>query len=150
MFGKLQLLLVFIFALSGCSDPNYAHSDETFTSPQTEEQNCQAQFQSQHCVVIDWVKPPSDAEYAEFIFKTYRPNRADGTPVLEDLEGLIKVQLWMPDMGHGSSPVRVEKLDIGTYRASQVFFSMRGKWEVRFQLKEGTSVKDQATYTLIY
>ena len=61
-----------------------------------------------------------------------------------DLNDSVEVALWMPSMGHGSSPVTVERLDTGTYRASEVFFTMKGDWEIRIQLKEGDEVRDQA------
>jgi hypothetical protein len=78
-----------------------------------------------------------------FLFKVFRPNNADGSPVLEDV-GNVSVALFMPSMGHGSSPITVERLDVGTYRAKNVFFTMAGNWEIQFMLKAGDAVTDQA------
>ena len=88
---------------------------------------------------------PTETAVGSFVFKTFRSNLADGSPVLVDLtRSEVAVALWMPAMGHGSSPVKVVRVDIGTYRASQVFFTMKGEWEIRIQLKERGDVKDQA------
>lgn len=54
------------------------------------------------------------------------------------LEGTLGVQLFMPAMGHGSSPTTVSPvlsasgapLD-GAFRISRMYFTMRGAWEVR-------------------
>ena len=53
--------------------------------------------------------------------------------------GSFKVELFMPGMGHGSSPTQVSReLDeqgqplLGQYRVSSLYFTMPGLWEVRF------------------
>lgn len=43
----------------------------------------------------------------------------------------VQVELWMPDMGHGSSPVAVEQLDAVHFHVSQAYFIMPGTWEIR-------------------
>lgn len=58
----------------------------------------------------------------------------DNFPLLVDPKKEIKVVLWMPSMGHGSSPVTVENLKTGTYRASNIYFVMPGEWEIKFQI----------------
>lgn len=51
--------------------------------------------------------------------------------------GAFKVKLWMPDMHHGSSPVKIDaatdaqgRTIPGSYVVSKVFFSMGGHWEI--------------------
>ncbi len=46
-------------------------------------------------------------------------------------------------MAHGSVPITITRLDLGTYRASNVFFVMPGDWEIHFQSKQGEEVKDE-------
>ena len=62
-----------------------------------------------------------------------------------DLSVLPQVTLWMPDMGHGSTPTQVSQLDTGTYRASEVFFVMPGLRQIKCQ--ESTIDEAVATYT---
>lgn len=81
-------------------------------------------------------------------FKTGRANLVDGSFLAEDPYLELAVVLWMPSMGHGSSPVTIERLDRGTYRVSEVFFTMAGDWEIRVQLKAGNDVKSEAILPL--
>jgi hypothetical protein len=52
---------------------------------------------------------------------------------------LKSVELWMPSMGHGSSPTQVELLEKNCFAVSELDFFMPGKWEVRADFEtEGT------------
>lgn len=65
--------------------------------------------------------------------------------------GAFDVELWMPSMDHGSSPVKIEPIPVevgkfpaGTYRVSKMYFVMGGEWEVRVTLKkEGANADTQ-------
>ena len=37
-------------------------------------------------------------------------------------------------MGHGSFPVTIKKVGEGVYEASEIFFTMPGRWDVHFEL----------------
>jgi hypothetical protein len=58
--------------------------------------------------------------------------------------------LWMPSMGHGSSPIRATRLGPTTWEFTEVFFIMPGHWEVVLQLKQNQRVSDEVRldYTL--
>lgn len=43
----------------------------------------------------------------------------------------MKVELWIPSMGHGSSPVTVQQFGLNKYKVSQAYFIIPGQWEVR-------------------
>ncbi len=43
----------------------------------------------------------------------------------------MNVVLWMPAMGHGSSPVKTELFAVNHYKVTQAYFIMPGQWEVR-------------------
>ncbi|MBX2987321.1 MAG: FixH family protein [Bdellovibrionaceae bacterium] len=45
----------------------------------------------------------------------------------------LQVELWMPDMGHGSAPVKIEAQADGSYLIKQMYFIMGGTWEVHFR-----------------
>lgn len=59
---------------------------------------------------------------------------------LIDLSGAIELAPWMPDHGHGTSPVIVEKIDRGTYLFKEIYFIMPGRWEMVFTV-DGESLK---------
>lgn len=138
--------LIFIFCLA-CAEPKYlkASEDETDSPVQESKISCQIQFStSGHCLSWYWEKAPIAKNPGILIFKVFRPNHFDQTPVEMDLPSLPLVVLWMPSMGHGSLPTQTEKLDVGTYRTSNVVFIMKGEWQMKFQIKDGNSVQDEA------
>jgi hypothetical protein len=135
-----------------CAKPNY-NSPATILNPQQKEAGeCTTKFaHSNFCVGMSWEKiPASTSDYGSFIFKIYRQNLADSSPVVLDPAGEVSVQLWMPSMGHGSSPITVDRLDLGTFRAGKVLFIMPGQWDIRFQIKGSSGDVDQAVITMTY
>lgn len=138
-------MFLFLSLLIACANPKYVNPAHANIGGQEQKvATCEARFTSGYCVSLAWEKLPTEQDFGAFVFKVFRPNRADGSPVLEDLTNTPSVLLWMPDMGHGSSPVSAERLDIGTYRVAKVFFTMHGDWQIRLQVKEGGKVKDEA------
>lgn len=139
-----NLLSVFALGLllAGCAKPTYLSGGESGASKSGS--GCMATFAiSGSCVELKWEKFPTETDFGSFIFTI-----TDSTGILVDAPStnattLPKVVLWMPSMGHGSSPVTVERLGTGLYRATAVFFSMKGDWEIRFQTSS-----EQATYAL--
>ena len=134
-----------VFALSSsvllmnCARPQYL-SNETTGQKTADASTCLATFvKTQACLDFKWEKFPTETEMGSFVFTT-------SDQILLDLPSQtpIKVVLWMPSMGHGSSPVTVEKISTGLYRAKNVFFTMKGDWEIRFQTSD-----EQATYAFI-
>lgn len=151
MFGKISAVAI-VFALAACVNPKYAPAADPSQNPAGEQKisGCPVMFSgSGKCLSITWEKKPTEDETGTFTFAVYRMK--DGVAVREDwAAGELKVVLWMPDMGHGSSPIKLEKIGVGTYRASNAFFSMPGTWEIRFQLKDGRSVKEQAVVPYVF
>ncbi|MBX3021812.1 MAG: FixH family protein [Bdellovibrionales bacterium] len=146
----MRTLVLFVLGLCtiSCAKPTYVSPGQDLN--QQKVTGCAAHFKSGDCVTWNWETKSTPTTFGTFIVKTGRLNKADQSFLAQDLEGHLAVVLWMPGMGHGSSPVTVEKLDIGTYRASRVFFTMAGDWEIRVQLKDGDEIKDEAVIPLIF
>jgi hypothetical protein len=74
--------------------------------------------------------------------------KATGSLLLQfqDLPEDLKpyVFLWMPSMGHGSTPIKIQTISTDLFRAEKVFFVMPGEWEIHVQLKDLTGVVDEA------
>lgn len=58
-----------------------------------------------------------------------------------ELNATVKVVLWMPDMGHGSSPTQTQRVTNeagealpGAFNIKDIYFIMGGKWEVNVTL----------------
>lgn len=83
-----------------------------------------------------WITPPTTKEEARLRIEWRDPKRGATEPA-----GKFKVVLWMPDMGHGSAPTKLQRvLDQtgkqipGAYDVTNMHFTMRGMWEVRVEL----------------
>lgn len=92
---------------------------------------------------ISWeVGPEVEKESALLVeFKT-----SDHKPMV--IKSDLKVVLFMPDMGHGSSPTKAKKISESTFKVSKVFFTMPGVWEVRLSLKNEDGTKETKVFTV--
>lgn len=153
MSGKWLLAAVTALFLAACARPKYveaAASGPVGAGEQTAA-DCPARFQnSQNCLSWVWETKPTSRTSGRLVFKIYRLNLFDRSAVPVDPILPPSLLLWMPGMGHGSSPTQVTRLDVGTYRADQVFFVMPGEWELRFQLKDGATIQDEAVVNLVF
>ena len=90
-----------------------------------------------------WVQEPTTQDSGKILLKTFRLNHFDKTPVPASLSIAPVLTLWMPSMGHGSTPSVVSIVDIGTYLVEDVFFVMLGEWDLHFQIKVDGEVTDE-------
>lgn len=93
-------------------------------------------------ISIDWQEGPEQGE-SHFILRSWDRNLGTLSGPYQDLPGNLSIRLWMPSMGHGSSPVEIKKLDSGEYDVSKVYFIMKGAWELRLELKKDGQVVDE-------
>jgi hypothetical protein len=153
MFGKLLSMLAIAIGITslGCADPHYANAPHPLhQANENETPICEVQFKNKICLNIVWEKWPAEGEYGQFVLKTFRLDANNQSPTFVDLALLPIVTLWMPSMGHGSSPTVIERVEVGRYHVSRVYFMMKGEWEIRFQLKNGNEVQDQAVLPVSY
>jgi hypothetical protein len=150
---KIILGLVFLF-LVGCAQPKYIDDNKNVqnnNSVYDAAVDCSTRFtQSQICLLWYWEQKPNSSEVGRLIFKTYRLNSFDKTAIEVNSVSIPQVQLWMPGMGHGSTPTQVVQLDTGTYRVQNVFFIMPGEWDIRFQIKDGDHINDEAVVHITF
>lgn len=155
MSGKKRFPLIFLLiSFTGCAEPKYPKAQQP--SPGNTSQNqkvtdCRVRFQnSGYCLLWQWEKLPTATQAGSVVFKVVRANALDDSPVPVDLHLTPHLVLWMPAMGHGSSPTTIEQVDTGSYRANDVFFIMPGEWELKFQFKDESSVQDEAVVVLTF
>jgi hypothetical protein len=143
IFSILLSLTVSLTFLA-CAKPNYAEAQNQSGSGANganSKLNTQCPYELtkfQTCVDLQWVNGPKESEEGIFQLKFWNQSG-----VAVDPEKSLSVILWMPDMGHGSSPVTLQKTALGAYTVSKVYFIMSGAWEIRVQIKEGKNVLDQ-------
>ena len=136
--------LLMVIACTACAKPNYAEARRNQLN-KTQGSICTLKFtQAQMCMTWTWLAAPTADNDGVMELRFASPLSAGEAALPADPPFAPFVYLWMPDMGHGSSPVRMEHVGTGIYRATNVFFSMPGLWEIHFQLRDGKKVIDEA------
>jgi hypothetical protein len=166
MNKKLLLLIIGLtaFGSMGCFSPILTHAESPNNArPESAHESksladCDVIFKTQGlCASMDWVKYPNEGEVCAFTLRFWKVGQANASgPYLEPTFPVF-VRLWMPSMGHGSSPVSISpSMDSnglaipGVYEVTQVFFVMRGQWEIQVQLKNKTQVVEQENFSILY
>jgi hypothetical protein len=156
IFSRSLGLIIVALSFVACAKPTYVSTTLPLGggehNNEPESATCDARFQSSgHCVELTWQTKPTDSTVGSFVFSVSRPNEADAQPVLVDTSDVMTVRIFMPSMGHGSSPVTVTQADTGTYRADGIFFSMHGDWQIIFEIKQKNgTVIDKAILPITY
>ena len=77
-------------------------------------------------------------------------DKASGTAAgpYRDVDGEVAFVLWMPAMGHGSSPVTITPQGAGVYSATRVYFIMPGAWDVRVEIKKNHQLFEQTSLSV--
>ena len=163
---KIKTLIVSLLgfatlALMGClQSPLLNHADAAAPQPhpQVHEETpaCPILFSHENlCASITWVKMPTDQEQGEFTLQFWGHAQTANPPTPIDPGYTVFVKLFMPSMGHGSSPVITTPAKDangaelpGVYDVTNVFFIMPGAWEIRIQLKHNNHIIDHAEYQI--
>ena len=140
--------LLLILSLFGCGNsPLFNHSNADDLNLQVRDatdKNCPLFFpNSELCASLTWNMGPNQEESA-FTLKFWKVTEDSNS--LVDPAFSVWTQLWMPAMGHGSSPVMITRLATGIYAVTKVYFIMPGSWDIRIQLKNGKNVVEQAIW----
>jgi hypothetical protein len=64
------------------------------------------------------------------------------------IEHDLQAFLWMPEMGHGSSPIKTTKIDDGIYELTNISFIMSGLWDMHFEFKYNDIVVEEVIWDL--
>lgn len=151
MFGKYFFVFNFIVLTISCAQPKYVEEPKPLDQRDSYEKpgTCSIAFKSSGiCLSYVWESQPNTSDYSQLVFKIFRLSQYDSTPIEIDSPSIPQVVLWMPSMGHGSTPTEVERLDVGTYRAKNIFFIMPGEWDIHFRFTNDVGTQDEATINL--
>lgn len=122
----------------------------SFEAQQQKQAQCPIEFKKVgQCASIEWRVAPKLEAFAEATLKFW--SKKDGSPngPFENPQGKqFAMSLWMPEHGHGSSPIRLTLRETGIIDATKIYFSMAGLWDLKIQMKNGTQVLDQAALPL--
>ncbi|MBC7370761.1 MAG: FixH family protein [Bdellovibrionaceae bacterium] len=114
---KLSLVGFTLLAAAGASaDEGHRHSETV----------CSAKSAA-ICAHLGMPKAIKTTEEAQFIAHVEIANEA--------LVTNMAVALWMPEMGHGSSPVELKDAGKNHYIVSKAYFTMPGTWLVKLSFE---------------
>jgi hypothetical protein len=144
---KLIGLLLFTLFLNSCGEsPLLNHKMEKSGLGQNtlEQQDEGHKFtKTNFSFTLDWITGPLKGEN-KFILRSWHKDLGTLSGPYQDLPNDLHVYLWMPDMGHGSAPVKLTKIAQGEYEVANAYFIMGGLWEIHFQLlKNKVEVLDE-------
>lgn len=145
---KIVITFFLILSVLSCAKKNYGPASDINLQNLTNEQECYLNFKIEPvCLEIKWIEGPSSSTPGSFQLLIKSSNNPSLT---QPLTHPLFIKLWMPSMGHGSSPVKIEKISEGNYLIHQVYFLMPGEWEIHFQLKsnQGDQILDEAILPL--
>lgn len=111
--SRLNLVVTLLFVLTSLLA--FADGDHS--------ENVCSSFNTQVCGHIGHMSGMRSDSEAQFVTHLEIPNEVQ----VSDL----KVELWMPHMGHGSSPVTITQFGVNKYKITEAYFIMPGAWEVR-------------------
>ena len=136
MIRRLTALVLLTIAMAACARPDYVNASELSPAAQKPGGTCAYPLDKVSlCLEARWEQTPDSTKYNSMTVTL----KGDNVGAFDEFTAL----LWMPSMGHGSSPVRIEKIDDHTYRIYDMYFVMRGDWEVRIVLKAAGQNVDQ-------
>lgn len=83
---------------------------------------------------INWIIKPSLEELSSFELRL-----AKELPTNQTLNAFI----WMPEMGHGSSPIEISRINNNEFFMNEIAFIMPGLWVLHIEVLENNQVIDQ-------
>jgi hypothetical protein len=148
-------LLWILTSACGVSPALHHHSadaakKESSTQPPTSTE-CPFSFpKAGLCASWTWIDVPAvevelSASVKFWNAKTGTPNGPYVAP-----SSAFRPYLWMPSMGHGSSPIRVTPQETGTFLLEGIFFSMPRDWTLNIELKLGNNELEKANIPIYF
>lgn len=119
-----------LLAFSSCADPelNSLASGSARGQQETPSEKSRDQIE----VRLQFEKLPSvNVDSPFFIIFSHSSGQTLSSPRVN----IQSLRLWMPSMGHGSAPVRVEALGGGVFRMTNVYFLMPGDWQIQLKYR---------------
>lgn len=123
------IILAFILLLAGCGKPPFMNKLEKVSN------EFSSVFPYEDIeFTLTWIVPPTLSELSSLEISLNKPME----------EGIsLNAYLWMPDMGHGSSPIEIKKLNSTSYSLNELAFIMPGLWVLHIELIENNRIVHQ-------
>ncbi|MFP5520208.1 MAG: hypothetical protein ACLGGX_09910 [Bdellovibrionia bacterium] len=123
--ARLTTLLLFMLLFIGCAEPKNAPEDINLQQNQSG-----AKCLQDTCLYLFWQQTPEALKLLSAQVVIVNKNLSLTT------ESIESIYLWMPSMGHGSSPIKIKSIDPSNLKLDEIYFLMAGDWELRIKLKD--------------
>jgi hypothetical protein len=136
------ILFLFLSALASCGKPPIFNKVEKNVMNVTGGIFLEEQFPNRtNSFSYKWIVAPTLSDVSSFELTLAKPLNANQT---------INAYLWMPEMGHGSSPIEIKQLSNTDYIFSELAFIMPGLWDLHIEILENNQVIEswQRSFTL--
>jgi hypothetical protein len=155
--------LLFLASLApltaACDSPLFSHLTAAERDALVAERNlqgCVLKFpKTGLCASLEWLTPATSETEGEARLRFWNPAVASENGPFVNPGPTVFMKLWMPSMGHGSSPVTTAPerdasgaLIPGLFRSTRIFFVMPGDWDLVVQIRDGSRVLDEAKLAL--
>lgn len=141
IFKQIGFLILLLSFYSCGKSPLLMKKANEETQGQTNLESTKKFTTTGHSLELVWLSPINSTEAGHFLLITKINAKAS------DLPANFSLFLWMPSMGHGSSPVTIKKMATGVYDVTDVYFIMDGDWQMRIQLKNDSSVLEEIHFS---
>lgn len=129
------VFFLFVFTLASCGKSPFLNKVAKNFSEIKGGDSLSEQFRQEKLgFSMNWITAPGLDDLSSFEFKLARP--------LKDNQ-MLNVYIWMPEMGHGSSPVEMKQLNSTDFIFSELAFIMPGLWVLHVEILENNQVVDQ-------
>jgi len=140
---SIFILTGLLISIISCARPDYANNGES-AAPTAEKtavvSNCKVKFSTESlCVSLRWLTSVSTSSAGSLEIKFWPETGNEAGPYVNSLY-VLGVALWMPAMGHGSSPVTLTQKGPGEYVVENMYFTMRGDWDIQLLLKDNRKI----------
>jgi len=134
-YFKIIPLLIFFIFLSGCGKSPILNKLEKNANEIKGTILLREQFPNKtNSFDLKWLTPPSLVELSVFEITLQKSLESDQS---------LHAYIWMPDMGHGSSPIDIKQVSELNYIFSELAFIMPGDWVLHIQILKNNQVIDQ-------
>lgn len=142
MICKNFLLILITLSIISCGkSPLQMKKDSNEIQGQTGLEATKVFSTTGNAIDLIWLSPINSNDVGHFLLISKK------NKIASDIPTDFKIFLWMPSMGHGSSPVTIKKIATGIYDVTDVYFIMDGDWQIKVQLKTGTSILEELNFS---
>lgn len=135
-------LFSFLFFIASCGKSPLQMKKSSETVVITGLESAKKFKLTNHVLYLQWLSPVNSTDEGHALLIVTKNQLA------ADLPESFSLFLWMPTMGHGSSPVKIKKIGTGLYDLSSLYFIMDGLWQIRVQLKSNGQVLEEQTFEI--